>query len=108
LKGLLGVIGMDFYPTSIPAAKFATKPIAEQERKRIGERTKAGMETARHKGKVLGRPRLRISRSEVLRLHAAGAGVAKIAAQLTSGRIRVSRETIRRLPRANDGVANQA
>jgi DNA invertase Pin-like site-specific DNA recombinase len=82
--------------------------IAEQERKRISERTKAGMETARRKGKVIGRPRVRINRSEVLRLHAAGASVAKIAAQLTAGGVRVSRETVRRVLRANDGVAKQA
>jgi|SRR5690242_13220904 len=78
--------------------------IAEQERKRIGERTKAGMETARRKGKVLGRPRVHLSRSEVFKLHAAGAGVAKIAAQLTASGIKVSRETVRRLLRANEGL----
>src|SRR3981081_2237324 len=26
LKGLVGVIGIDFYPTSMPAPEFATKP----------------------------------------------------------------------------------
>jgi hypothetical protein len=36
LKGLFGVLGMDFYPTSIPAATFATKP---QKRRPEGRQT---------------------------------------------------------------------
>jgi len=80
--------------------------IAEQERKRISERTKAGMQTARLKGARLGRPPVKLSRSEVLRLHAAGAGVAKIAAKLTAGGVKVSRETVRRMLRNNEEVAS--
>jgi len=71
--------------------------IAEQERKRISDRTRAGMETARRRGKVLGRPAKRIDSAQVLRLHAAGNGVLKIAKQLTAAGAPVSRETIRRI-----------
>ena len=81
--------------------------IAEQERKRISDRTKAGMQTARLRGARLGRPHVSLSRSEVLRLHAAGAGVAKIAAHLTANGVKVSRETVRRMLRANEAVANR-
>jgi len=71
--------------------------IAEQERKRISDRTRAGMETARRRGKVLGRPTKKIDSAQVLRLHAAGNGVLKIAKQLTAAGSPVSRETIRRI-----------
>jgi DNA invertase Pin-like site-specific DNA recombinase len=73
--------------------------IAEQERKRISERTKAGMQTARLKGKVLGRPVLKIDTARVLRLHEAGHGVAKIATALSADGQKVSRETVRRVLR---------
>lgn len=39
------------------------------ERKRIAERTLAGMERARRQGKLIGRPRSEIDRDQVLRLH---------------------------------------
>ncbi len=39
------------------------------ERKRIAERTLAGMERARRQGKLIGRPRSEIDRHQVLRLH---------------------------------------
>jgi DNA invertase Pin-like site-specific DNA recombinase len=71
--------------------------IAEQERKRISDRTKAGMETARLKGKILGRPVVKIDRARVLELHEAGDGVAKIARALSADGQRVSRETVRRV-----------
>lgn len=71
--------------------------IAKQERIRISERTKAGMETARRKGKVLGRPVKAIDRTEVFRRHAAGNGVLKIARSLTAAGNPVSRETVRRM-----------
>jgi DNA invertase Pin-like site-specific DNA recombinase len=71
--------------------------IAEQERKRISDRTKAGLQTARLKGKVLGRPRVKIDRRRILELHAAGAGVLSISKQLTAAGTAVSRETVRRI-----------
>lgn len=68
--------------------------IAKQERIRIGERTKAGLVTARGKGKILGRPRLQgINTAEVLRLRAEGLGVIRIAKMLGG----MSRETVRRI-----------
>lgn len=70
--------------------------IAEQERKRISDRTKAGMETARRKGKALGRPVKKIDTARVIQLHKAGNGVIKIAAALSVGGQKVSRETVRR------------
>jgi DNA invertase Pin-like site-specific DNA recombinase len=71
--------------------------IAEQERKRISDRTKVGMETARLKGKVLGRPAVKIDRARMLELHQAGNGVAKIAMALSAEGQKVSRETVRRV-----------
>jgi DNA invertase Pin-like site-specific DNA recombinase len=71
--------------------------IAEQERRRISERTKAGLQTARLRGKVLGRPVMQIDVAEVLRMHAAGNGVLKIARQLSADGLPVSREAVRRI-----------
>jgi DNA invertase Pin-like site-specific DNA recombinase len=71
--------------------------IAEQERKRISDRTKAGMQTARLRGKVLGRPAKTVDTARILELHAAGKGVVKIATALSADGQKVSRETIRRM-----------
>jgi DNA invertase Pin-like site-specific DNA recombinase len=46
--------------------------IAKQERNRISERTKAGLERARRQGKVLGRPRNNVGVSQIRELLAAG------------------------------------
>lgn len=46
--------------------------IAKQERNRISERTKAGLERARRQGKQLGRPRNNLSASQIKQLLAAG------------------------------------
>jgi DNA invertase Pin-like site-specific DNA recombinase len=72
--------------------------IAEQERRRISERTKAGMETARLKGSILGRPRLGVDRVRVLELHRSGLGVGKIASAIGG----CSRETVRRILRDSE------
>lgn len=58
---------------------------------------KAGMETARLKGKVLGRPAVKLDRARALELHQAGNGVAKIAMALSADGQKVSRETVRRV-----------
>ena len=73
--------------------------IAEQERKRISDRTKAGMETARRRGKVLGRPPKKFDAARVMAMKKAGNGVIKIAAALSVGGQKVSRETVRRILR---------
>ncbi len=53
--------------------------LAKQERLRISERTKAGLQRARKQGKVLGRPRLDIDVAELRRLKDAGASLRGIA-----------------------------
>jgi DNA invertase Pin-like site-specific DNA recombinase len=59
--------------------------VAKQERVRISQRVKAGLETARAKGKRLGRPRVIVDRARIGRLRAAGLSWAKIASQLGIG-----------------------
>ena len=59
--------------------------VAKQERVRISERVKAGLETARAKGKRLGRPRVVVDHSRIGRLRAQGLSWAKIAAELGVG-----------------------
>jgi DNA invertase Pin-like site-specific DNA recombinase len=46
--------------------------VAKQERVRLSERTKAGLERARKQGKVLGRPRAAVDASEIRALRARG------------------------------------
>jgi DNA invertase Pin-like site-specific DNA recombinase len=80
--------------------------IATQERRRIAERTRAGLATARANGKVLGRPWVKIDSERVLALKASGLGVIKIASTLNGEGVKVSRETIRRtLRRADSAIA---
>ena len=67
--------------------------IAKQEKARISERTKAGMETARRRGKTLGRPRKSVDVERIRAMHAEGKGVILIARELGD----VSRETVRRV-----------
>ena len=56
--------------------------VAKQERVRISERTRAGLATARAKGKVLGRPRVKLDIAQVKLLRGAGASITAIAKQL--------------------------
>ena len=55
--------------------------LARQEKIRIQERTKAGLERAKRKGKVLGRPQT-IDREKILKLRNHGLSMRKIAAEL--------------------------
>jgi DNA invertase Pin-like site-specific DNA recombinase len=55
--------------------------LAQQETRRISERTKAGMETARAKGTRLGRPPVRFDVAEAKRMRKAGASFRAIAAK---------------------------
>lgn len=71
--------------------------IAEQERKRISDRTKAGMETARRRGKILGRPAAKIDAAPVLTLHHEGNSLLGISRILNSEGTKISRETVRRI-----------
>ncbi len=68
--------------------------VAEQERRRLGERTRAGLERARARGKKLGRPRRYISPAELeralqLRAH-------KVPLRIIAQRVRVPRATLHR------------
>ena len=56
--------------------------VAEQERARLIERTKAGMQRARRDGKRLGRPRREVDAAEVVRRRAAGQSWRQIAIAL--------------------------
>jgi DNA invertase Pin-like site-specific DNA recombinase len=56
--------------------------IAKQERIRISERVKAGLDRARSRGKVLGRPRKAMDAARIGRLRAQGASWRVIARQL--------------------------
>ena len=56
--------------------------VAKQERVRISERVRAGLETARAKGKRLGRPRKIVDAAQIARLRAQGASWRAISKQL--------------------------
>jgi DNA invertase Pin-like site-specific DNA recombinase len=59
--------------------------IAKQERQRISERTKAGMERARAKGSAIGRPLLVFRRDRLMELRKQGMSWRKISAELGVG-----------------------
>jgi DNA invertase Pin-like site-specific DNA recombinase len=56
--------------------------IAKQERVRLSERTLAGLETARRKGRVGGRPRLVLNRAKVLEMNSDGMTTREIGEEL--------------------------
>jgi len=56
--------------------------VAKQERVRISERVKAGLTTARQKGKRLGRPRVFVSRSRIESMREEGKSWREIARQV--------------------------
>ena len=60
--------------------------IAKQEHVRIGERTKAGLQRARERGKILGRPRIDVHPPTVAFLRAQGLSWDAIAKELGCGR----------------------
>jgi len=55
--------------------------LAKQERVRISERTRAGLERARREGKTLGRPRIEVNAHEIRGLRAKGLSWSAISAQ---------------------------
>jgi putative DNA-invertase from lambdoid prophage Rac len=65
--------------------------VAEQERARLVERTRAGMEQARRRGSRIGRPQARLDKDELRRLRAQGLSVRKIAEHLGVGSSTVQR-----------------
>lgn len=65
--------------------------IAKQERIRLSERTIAGLERARAKGRVAGRPRVICNREKVLAMHRTGQSLGVIATQLSLSKTTVHR-----------------
>lgn len=55
--------------------------LARQERLRISERTKAGLQRARRAGKVLGRPRVDVDRAKLCKLRNGGLSFRQLAAK---------------------------
>jgi DNA invertase Pin-like site-specific DNA recombinase len=56
--------------------------VAKQERVRLSERTRAGLERARRQGKSLGRPKANVNREQVLALRAQGQSWGAISREL--------------------------
>jgi DNA invertase Pin-like site-specific DNA recombinase len=84
--------------------------VAKQERVRISQRVRAGLETARGKGKRLGRPRVAIDAATVARLRARGLSWAAIAEELGVGEGTVHRfvQTSAKILARNDAVSPYA
>jgi len=59
--------------------------VAKQEKIRISERTKAGLEIARKKGKRIGRPKVDVDCEEIQRMRKSGFSLRKIAKELGLG-----------------------
>jgi DNA invertase Pin-like site-specific DNA recombinase len=59
--------------------------VAEQERLRISERTKAGLAAARRRGSRIGRPRVRLDLDRAQELRAGGASLRDVARELGVG-----------------------
>jgi putative DNA-invertase from lambdoid prophage Rac len=71
---------MQSLPVTTRHLRLAT--IAKQEHAGLSERVVAGLRRAKREGKVLGRKRIILDRERVRSLHASGASVRAIAAQL--------------------------
>ena len=65
--------------------------IAKQEARKISERTKAGLQRAKNEGKSLGRPKVEVDSSSILRLREEGKSLSEI-----SEILKCSKETVRR------------
>jgi DNA invertase Pin-like site-specific DNA recombinase len=71
-----------------PASRFALHILAaaaEFERSLIKERVKSGMQAARRRGTVLGRPKAVFDRARVRQLRSEGMSIAKIGRELNIG-----------------------
>jgi len=73
--------------------------IAKQERIRLSERTKAGLATARRKGKVLGRRRAVVDVARVASLRSQGLTLRAIAAEMGYSRSLVHKTVSKLAPR---------
>jgi DNA invertase Pin-like site-specific DNA recombinase len=65
--------------------------VAEFERELIRERVRAGIKSAKHKGKQLGRKRVVFDRSKALEMHEAGASMREIATAMQVGKGTIQR-----------------
>jgi DNA invertase Pin-like site-specific DNA recombinase len=65
--------------------------VARQEKIRISERTRAGLEKAKSKGRIGGRPKVVCDRLEVMRLSQSGVSLAKIAEAVGASKSSVAR-----------------
>lgn len=65
--------------------------VAKQERVRLSERTVAGLQRARREGRIGGRPRVIVDRSEVARLRSEGHSMRDISANLGASPATISR-----------------
>jgi DNA invertase Pin-like site-specific DNA recombinase len=65
--------------------------VAKQERVRLSERTVAGLERARAKGRVGGRPKVVCDRQKVMTLHRDGLSLGRIAGELGLSKTTVAR-----------------
>ena len=74
--------------------------VAEFERELIRERVRAGVRSAKHKGKQFGRRRVVFDRSKATEMHASGASLREIAAALEVGRGTVHRFLLSQKPTA--------
>lgn len=72
--------------------------VAEFERELIRERVRAGVKSAKHKGKQLGRRRVVFDRSKASNMYQSGASVREIAATLQVGRGTVHRFLVSQKP----------
>lgn len=75
--------------------------VAQQERRRISSRTKAGLERAKRKGRILGRPKKWIDIDSALRLRAEGMPLRKI-----SQKLKVGTSTLHRALKAHEVLAD--
>jgi DNA invertase Pin-like site-specific DNA recombinase len=75
--------------------------VAEQERLRISERTKAGLERSRRQGKQIGRPKATINLPAALALRGMGLSIRQMAREL-----KIGASTLHRLLAAADSLGS--
>src|SRR5215472_9414733 len=71
---------------ALQLSKSGYRAVAEFEREMIRERVVAGLASAKHRGKQLGRRKLLFVRERVLKLYRAGNSIRKIAGELQINR----------------------
>lgn len=87
--------GLDFSSTTGKLMYQIIGAFAEFEREAIRERVRAGVQTARAKGRILGRPKNRVNAEQIQELFSIGRNAAEVSQQL-----RISQATLYRRIRA--------